>query len=123
MQIPAAEDYKRALSSLKISEKQMRMLKAHYSALNRTITARGLAAAAGEKSFTTANLMYGTLGARLGRKLGFPFIDVAGKRTRKFYSSAIGMGVSAEFAMSNEFELMMHHELAKALADLGWFSK
>ena len=116
MTIPTATEYKNALEAIKMSDKQRKMLQAHYHAHNRTITAKKLAQAAGEAEFQTANLMYGRLGYLLGEKLNFPFTDLDAER--KFYSSSIGMEVKSEYKTSGEFELIMHHELAKALEQL-----
>jgi len=121
MSIPTADQYEAALTTVKMSDKQRQMLGAHYRAHNRTITATQLAKAAGEKEYKTANLMYGTLGRRLGETLKFPFVDLDPESGTKFQSSAIGMGMPAEYSSTHEFELVMHHELAKALNRLNWF--
>ena len=39
---------------------------------------------------------------------------------KSFYSSALGLG-NPMTPVGAEFELVMHHELAKALEQLGWF--
>ena len=121
MTIPTAAEYKGALAKIRITDKQRLMLEAHYHIHNRTITSTKLAEAAGEASYKTANLMYGRFGANLGQELKFPFEDLDADSGEKFYSSAIGMVMPPEYASSNEVELLMHHELAKALDQLNWF--
>ncbi len=116
IQIPAAADYKKALSEIKINGGQKAMLKAHFNVHNRSITYTELATAAGYDGYKTANLHYGLLGKKLGEALGFTFwVHDDGS---KFYSSAIGHGNPYT---TGEFQLEMHHELAKAIADLGTF--
>jgi len=127
MIIPSASEYVTALSGLKnsgkISKLQLDMLAAHYRHHNRTMTYTELANAGGEQydSNAVANSQYGRLGAALGDALGFPFVDRDATSGTKFYSSAIGMGLPKEYSTRDEFELVMHHELAIALARLNWF--
>jgi hypothetical protein len=122
MKIPTAAEYKAALSTLKITPIQRKMLEGHYGAHNRTMTYREIAKAAGEEydSNQVANSQYGGLGFALGSELNFPFTDLDNSG-KKFYSSAIGMGMPDAYSSSNEFQLVMHHELAKALDQLNWF--
>lgn len=116
--IPTAEEYGRALSEIKINEGQRAMLQAHFEAHNRSITFTDLAASAGYDSYKTANLHYGNLGKKLGEALNFAFWEH--DDGSKFYSSAIGHGNPY---VTGEFQLEMHHELAKALAEPGWFQE
>jgi len=115
--IPNAEAYKQALQTIKISDKQRQMLKAHYEQLNRSITYTALAAAAGYDDYEVANRFYGQLGRDLGEALNFEFVD-AESRPGKFYSSSIGM---PNAYTTGDFQLVMHHELAKAIDQLHWF--
>lgn len=124
MRIPTAAEYTAALSKLKITPIQRKMLEAHYRAHNRTMTYTELAKAAGEQydSNAVANSQYGGLGGTLGSELNFPFVDLDDNHPgTKFYSSAIGMGMPAAYSSNNEFQLVMHHELARALDQLNWF--
>jgi hypothetical protein len=117
--VPTAAQYADALRKIKINPMQRKMLEAHYRAHNRTLTYTDLAKDGGSEDFRAANAHYGALGHALGDELGitfYPSID----REEPFYSSAIGMG-NAYKAESEEFVLVMHHELAKALEQLGWF--
>jgi len=64
---PSAEEAVRALVRVfpNMSVGQRTMLRAHYKAPGRTITATQLAQAAGYANFSAANLQYGLLGAML----------------------------------------------------------
>ena len=115
--IPAASDYKRALTSIEINEGQKAMLEAHFKSHNRAITYTELAEAAGYDGYKSANLHYGNLGKKLGEELNFEFWHH--EDGTKFYSSSIGQGSSYT---AGHFQLVMHHELAKAISELGWFS-
>ena len=123
VKVPLAADYKAALSTLKITDKQRQMLKAHYEAPNRSITFRALAGAAGFKGDNSAaNLQYGLLGGALGDALGFQFEKISDESEVDFRSSAIAMPTPREYRAGDEFEILMHHELAKALDELRWFN-
>lgn len=113
-----AADYQKALSSIAISDQQRAMLKAHYHALNRSITYTELAKAANYADYGAANLQYGQLGRSLGEAIGYEFDEFGARPGVKFYSSSIGMPNSYT---SGDFQLVMHHELAKAIQSLGWF--
>ena len=95
------------------------MLGAHYRAHNRTITYTELARAGGADSHRSANSNYGRLGRALGEALNMRFVQ-GGSRNAPFYSSALGMG-NPYTPEGVHFQLVMHHELAKAIAQLGWF--
>jgi hypothetical protein len=120
--IPTAKEYVDALSAIKISDAQKKMLGAHFLAHNRSITYTELANAAGYDSHAAANLQYGKLGKVLGEKLEFRFLK-APARDSFFYSSAIGMDNPNIPVEDEEYQLIMHHELAKALAKLRWFKE
>jgi hypothetical protein len=119
--IPTASEYVDALNSIKISESQKKMLRAHYMAHNRSITYTQLADAAGFDSYVGANSQYGKLGKEIGEKLGFQFLK-SKTRDKPFYSSAIGSDNPNIPDDHEEYQLIMHHELAKALDQLGWFN-
>jgi hypothetical protein len=118
-QVPSADRYAEALSAIDISATQRKMLEAHYTAHNRTITYTDLARASGADSHRAANSAYGKLGRTLGERLGIRFVE-GGSKNVPFYSSAIGMG-NPYAAPGTHFQLVMHHELAKAIDQLGWF--
>ena len=58
------------------------------------------------------------LGAAIGQKTGFEF-PIAPKRSKPYHSGAIG--IDAPRGPSNEYRLMMLHELAKAVETLKLF--
>lgn len=118
--IPTKDQYIKALLTIKstTTENQIKMLVFHYKAHNRTVTFSQLAEIAGFKDHKGANLQYGFFGKALGNEMGFTFA-VDEKRNEPFYSSSIGTGIDQPKDI--EFQFMMHHELADALRELGWF--
>ena len=119
--VPTAGQYAGALASLSISELQRKMLRAHFLAHNRTITYTELANAGGAESHAAANAHYGKLGRALGEALQMTFA-MADARGEPFYSSALGVDNPYKPEKA-EFQLVMHHELAKAIEQLGWFKQ
>lgn len=123
--VPSADEYLKALTELRAEGKfegsWWTMLTFHYAAHNRTVTYTQLAKAAEaggakvptERPHSFANLQYGMLGKALGTKLRMKFQQSA-NRDQPFYSSAIGLDNPAK-APNSDYELVMHHELAKAL--------
>ena len=118
MKIVTAEKYKQALQDIDITDKQMAMLKAHFEALNRSITYTELANSAEYDDYSVANIQYGKLGRALGEAVEFEFKDSTTNDDRKFYGSSIGMENSYT---DGDFQLVMHHELAKAIEQLNLF--
>ncbi len=116
--LPKAEEYERALETIEISPKQRLMLRAHYHAVNRSITYTDLAKAAGYEGNDPANSQYGGLGRKIGEVIGYDFVELGNKSRELFYSSAIGCGNPYT---PGPVQLLMHHELARAIANLGWF--
>lgn len=117
MSIPDAHTYADGLRAIKLTAAQSQMLQFHYRAHNRTVTYTELAKATGSADHRTANSAYGKLGRMLGEAIGFTF-PIAGDRGEPFYSGSIG--IDAPRTATNEYRLMMHHELAKAIDLLGW---
>lgn len=125
--IPSQDAYYKALLKLRgrgkldLESPWWAMLNIHFDAHNRTVTYTQLAEAAGRagaklpasKPWTYANREYGTLGKVLGEGVGMNFLP-SSKRDAPFYSSAIGIDNPA-LPDGAEYELVMHHELAKAL--------
>ena len=123
--VPSSEDYYAALKSLqkagKLGGPALAMLQHLYEAHNRTSTYTQLALAAARhgvkvsesRPHVYANREFGTLGKELGLVLGMEFLP-SSKRDAPFYSSSIGVGSSVT-PEGAEFELVMHHELSKAL--------
>ena len=118
MNVPNAQTYEQGLKAISISEDQMAMLKCHYLAHNRTVTYTELANAAGAADYRAANSAYGRLGRMLGEETGYTF-PIAVDRGEPFYSGSLGM--DAPKTETREYRITMHHELAKAISNLGWF--
>ncbi len=114
-----AEEYKKALKEIKITNKQMLMLKAHYEALNKSITFQELAKVVGYDDYTGANAQYGALGHLLGDAVNFTFQKSQIRKEDDFYSSAIGM---PNPYITDSFNLVMYHELATAIEQLNLFN-
>lgn len=125
LKVPTADEYYEALQKLRragaLESTQWAMLWHLYRTHNRTATYTELshaAARAGAKvsdarPHTYANLEFGKLGKLLGDTVGMEFWP-SSIRDKPFYSSAIGAGSSLT-PPGGEFQLVMHHELAKAL--------
>lgn len=124
-QVPPSAAYYQALTQLRSTGKlvspQWDMLLFLHAAHNRTATYTELAQAAAragakvseERPHTFANRRFGEFGKVLGLALGMEFLP-SSRRDAPFYSSSIGVGSSVT-PEGAEFELVMHHELAKAL--------
>lgn len=123
--VPDAKAYGKALAALRsrgqLASPHWDMLMYLYRAHNRTCTYTELALAARaagasvseSRPHTYANLEFGKLGKLLGEELKMQFLPST-TRESLFYSSSIGVSNSAT-PDGCEFELVMHHELAKAL--------
>ena len=123
--VPSADKYyealKQALLARKVAAAKWAMLMHLYRAHNRCATYTSLANAAAQAGAKVpahrpnvyADLEFGKLGKLLGQAVGIEFLP-SGNRDQPFFSSAIGIASSAT-PDGGEFELVMHHELAKAL--------
>lgn len=123
--VPHAEAYYEALKRLrargKLSGPHWEMVLFLYRAHNRSVTYTELANAAAragakvpqERPHIYANRNFGEAGKLLGQAVGMEFLP-SSRRDAPFYSSSIGVGSSVT-PEGAEFELVMHHELAKAL--------
>lgn len=118
MKVISAREYEGALRTISITDKQKLMLKAHFEAPNRSISYTQLAEAAGYEDHRAANSQYGQLAKEIGLEVDFQFFDSDSRPGEKFYGSAIGMPNSYTIG---DFQLVMHHELAKAIVALRWF--
>ena len=113
--VPGCEEYVDALKNLNLipDSDELKMLLCHYNQPNRTITYTKLANCVGRDSHHYANRRYGELGKKMCDELGFkPFKNSSGQT---FYGSIIGIN----YAYANKddhFQLVMHHELSKAIA-------
>lgn len=122
--VPTAAEYVRILPGIligkgKLADNQLKMLERHYLAHNRTATYTELANAVGSDDHRTANSQYGTLGRLIGEALDAGF-ELIGKREEPFYSGMLCVELQTR-SPSGHIQMMMHHELAKAIENLGWF--
>lgn len=121
--VPGAADYARVLleviqSKSKLVENQIKMLERHYLAHNRTVTYTELARAVGSDDYRTANSQYGSLGKAIGEALGVTFEKTS--KGQPFFSGALCVELQSKSSLGHT-QVMMHHELAKAIESLGWF--
>ena len=105
-----AQQYADALQQVsdRITDKQWEMLRVHYHAPNKQITARQLADAVGFQNYGGANLQYGLLGGLLGSVLGLS----------SRHSSVLATGIDAGEEDNPEFLFVMRPQLAAALEQL-----
>lgn len=113
-----ADTYKKILSEIEINANQMTMLEAHYKSINRSITYTELAISAGFENHQVANSEYGTLGKKIGEASDFQFAPSEKRPEKPFFSSSIGM---KNLYSTGDFQLVMHHELSKAIKSLNWY--
>jgi hypothetical protein len=110
MKTPSASQYRAAFTALRdhITDNQRLMLRRHYRAPSRTITAGGLARAAGYDYFGTANRHYGGLARLMGEHLGYS-------------PSVTRLGTLVTFDhRQGHWHWLMRPEVARALELLGW---
>lgn len=110
--MPTVEDFQKALSGIKMTDGQSKMLQAHLNSPDRTITSSELAAAAGYKSYRAANLHYGNLGKSIALFLGTtPEQNYDNGTPIWTFMIADGWRVGH----GEEWKWRMHPELVKAL--------
>lgn len=114
--LPDAARYAEALRKIsgRVNAAQKALLVSHYHCLNRTATARVLAAKTGMSGFEAVNLIYGRLGALLRRALAFKGDGQQSQVLASFYPPNKRHG---------EWRCVMHAQLAMALEELGWVEK
>lgn len=99
-----------------LSDGQLAMLKAHYYAPNRTLTATQLAEAAGYQNFSAANLQYGLLGRWLAEEL----LCVLPARDDGTPIYTFALATSPEAGQSeHEWQWALRPEVAAAIEELG----
>ena len=100
----------------RLGDGQRAMLKAHYNAPDRTMTATELATAAGYESYAAANLQYGFVGKWLHEELLCPLP----KREdgTKIYTFALATGLDDGKA-ETEWRWVLKPEVASAMQELG----
>lgn len=125
LEVPEFIAYVAALTALAASKnpptkQQWRMLRFHYTMHNRTASYGQLGEAVDYKGNRGANAQYGLFGGKLGSMLGMKFskLDSKDPDSGDYMSSSIGSEGQFKNA-DGELQLVMHHELAKALDSLG----
>lgn len=105
-----------------VSEGHCAMLRAHYHAENRILTARQLAKAAGYANFNAANLQYGHLGRMISNLIGNGWIrhEYTGE---PIWTYGIATGPTGKDVDTVEWEWQLRPEVAQALELLGWDKK
>jgi len=120
---PKVSEYVHAFQNILegLPESYMAMLKAHYYAPDRTLTATQLAKATGGvyKDWNTANLHYGTLGKRLHDEL---LIQLP-KRENGTYIYTFMLATEGELSSEeSQWQWKMRPEVANAIEELGLFN-
>ena len=96
--------------------KQLKFLRAHARARGRAMNMRTIAEKADYKSYRGANLQYGLLADRIGRRLSPPrqgfgiLVDAVPPKGRR----------NAEHVTNDEYVLIMRPAFAEALENAGW---
>ena len=108
--LPSKKELVRALTEIKVSSKEKRMLAAHYSAPNRTVTAGELAQTVGYKSYRAINGQYGKLAGNICTLL------------ERFYGHQTRvLALICRLPYKNDkVNWIMHPQAAQALEELGW---
>lgn len=111
-----ANKYYESFSSLasRISELQLRLMQAQYSALDQTVTAPQLARATGLAHYATVNRPYGSLGRSVAEFVGRTPRNQT--EHHKHWWSVLSNG----FNSSVGFKWVMHSEVSQALEKIGW---
>lgn len=106
---PSAEMYISAFRKLgNISDTQIQMLRLHFNAPNRTISAAQMAHAVGYVHYSVANAQYGRLGRMIGERL-------------EFNPTPERLGTLVIFRkQQSEWHWILRPQVAQALKSLGW---
>jgi hypothetical protein len=116
---PTTEQFKQALLALRpVSPKHFAMLKAHFRAAERAMTATQLAEAAGYANYSAVNMQYGMFGKAIAEHLGLgaPMHKEDGEPV---WTSVIAAGPPGE-TDSPHYVWTLRPELAAALTELPW---
>jgi hypothetical protein len=118
---PQVSEYIRAFQRIleELPDSYLDMLKAHYVAPNRTITATDLAIAGHYKNWSSANLHYGLFGKRLYEEL--PIRLPARADGTLIFTCALATEGDLEKA-EGQWQWKMRPEVASAIEQLGLFN-
>ncbi len=107
--VPSSKEYAAAFRGVdNIADSQVQMLRVHYHAPARTVTAKQLASAVGYRSYSNANSQYGRLARLVGERLDY-------------HPEPERLGTLVLFdKRQGEWHWLMRPEVAQALESLGW---
>jgi 5-methylcytosine-specific restriction protein A len=106
---PSSQQYMAALRRIGIlTDRQIQMLRIHYYAPDRTITATEMARSMGHEHYSFANSQYGRLGRLVGEQLDYNPMQ-----------ERLGTLVTFD-KRRGEWHWLMRPEVAQALESLGW---
>jgi hypothetical protein len=117
------DDYRRALEAIKpqLTDGHLAMLKAHFRAPHRTITASQLAAAAGYEGYQGANLQYAYVAQKIAEFLNFsPPIHKDGEQHFWTFTIANGYWHPSHEGTENIWHSVLHPQVIAALQILNW---
>jgi len=119
-QVPSVSQYVAAFQKIRpqMNDKQFELLKKHYAAPARAMTAGKLAQSVGWQDHRGANRWYGGLGRMLADAMGFEYGPESGIAV-----SMLALFVEPESVSNAEWLLVMRANVAEALEVLGWVDK
>ncbi|MBN1257161.1 MAG: HNH endonuclease [Planctomycetes bacterium] len=107
-----AEQFSRALRAITPSSHQLKILRIHYSYVEKDITATQLAREMGYSNYVTINNLYGRLARAIGEALGIKKMP------------EIRLKIIVEFEKRNDgWHWIMRPQFSKAIKKLGWEDK
>lgn len=114
--VPAVPEYVKAFLECReeMTPKHLAMLRAHYHAPERTVTAGELARAVDFENFSAANLQYGTYARHLCDELG---------RSPEFHIAILLTFTVGEKPGEEFIRWTMLPQVAEALEQLGWVKR
>jgi hypothetical protein len=115
---PEAIEYVRAFQNIleKLPDSYLAMLKAHFNAPSRTLTATQLAKAGGYSNWRTANLHYGLFGKRLYEELPVLLPTYPDGKLIYTFSLATEGNLNQE---ESQWQWEMRPEVAEAITQMG----
>ncbi|BAY41317.1 hypothetical protein NIES2111_57130 (plasmid) [Nostoc sp. NIES-2111] len=125
-QLLTVDDYKQAFTAIRsqMTDGHKLMLQAHYHAPAQTITATGLAQAAGYENYNGANLQYARIGELISNHLNYlpPEREDNGK---PFWSWMLASGYwktleDDKNQTQREWQWQLRPQVAQALKELAW---
>jgi hypothetical protein len=115
--VPSVAQYVVAFRKIesRVNESQLAMLKKHYAAPGRAITATSLGTSVGFEDYRGVNRWYGELGTILAEAMGFDW-----RPESTVAVSMLELFVKPGSASNTEYVLVMRENVARALEQLEW---